>query len=304
MATHPPLVDRIKAIEPTWDGKLSKGEAEKKPRDRKKAPKHAAVSAFSGVGEIGSVNVPAAAVMRQAMKEQGKIRSVAEAKALIYALIAVGESPNATRQGEKDLSKEERGHLDAWYDKCAQMSSAQKIAWMDLAMPVLRQMSLPEYEEFRDRLRGWMERDQRVTLFEWMLHHAIDRHLQGCFVRSDVTPMRWHHVWQVEGAVADLMTCLCSLSNSEDTWKRCVDEYQRRYGRVLPPGQTDFSLLDDALRLLDAASPEVKRQVLELGLWAMRSDGNVNDAEIELLRATADVIGAMLPPQATTADQG
>lgn len=300
LATHPPLVERIKAIEPSWDGDLRKGKSEEKLRSQKNVAPQGAVAAFSGVGEVASVDVPAAAVMRKAMKEQGKIRSVAEAKGLIYALIAVGEEV-PSMQGGEDLSREERAALATWHQRCSQMSSTQKIAWMDLAMPLLRQMAWPEYEEFRDRLRAWMERDQQVTLFEWMLHHVIDRHLHVCFVRGDVTPMRWHDISQVEAAVADLMVCLCSLAEDNQTWTRFSEEYQRRYGRSLPQGTMEFRLLDRALRVLDEASPEVKRQVLDLGMWAMWSDGNANNSEIELLRAAADAIGAMLPPQSEAA---
>jgi Zn-dependent protease with chaperone function len=299
LATHPPLVQRILAIDPNWDGDLRKAEEPSKAPVRPTWENHSrspVVSAFSAVGEMSVIDVPAAAVLRESMQEFGSISSVAEAKGFLLALVSSGERVVAPApDGRLDAS--EQSALDHWHAQCLPMSSAQKIAWMDVALPVMRQMSLAEYREFRETLQVWVARDQKITLFEWMIHHAIERHLHVCFERTDVTPMKWHHMAQVEEALAKLFACLCSLSDDASTWSRFVAEYQQRNGRVLAPVTADFTGLNEALQTLDAASPTLKRQILELGLWVTQSDQVVNDPEIELLRATADAMGAVLPPQ-------
>jgi Zn-dependent protease with chaperone function len=299
LATHPPLDQRIRAIDPQWNGSLS----EAKPND---AVTTTGASAFSGeAGESRAVNVEAAARLREQMRGQGEIASVAEACGLILALVSAGESVD-TERGSKDLEDDVHAAWESWQGRCREMTSDQKIAWMDLAIPVLRQMSYEEYGVFRAQLRTWMERDAQVSLFEWMLHHALQRHLQAAFEPRAATPMRWHHIAQVEEAVADFLACLSSLSEDSQTNRRCREEYAHRVGRPLPEATVNFGGLEATVLLLDAASPEVKRQVLDLGKWVAESDGVRNDAERELLRAMADAIGAPLPPYTagTSAAQG
>jgi uncharacterized tellurite resistance protein B-like protein len=47
---------------------------------------------------------------------------------------------------------------------------------------------------------------------------------------------------------------------------------------------------------MDAATPLVKQQILRMCALVVKADGKVEDAELELLRATAEAIGAPIPP--------
>jgi Zn-dependent protease with chaperone function len=288
MATHPPLVKRIAAIDASWEGGLLDA-------DKPAGQKNLTSSQQSGISSLAPVNLAAAAEMRDQMAAQGSIATVAEAKGLLLALVSASGSDQGAG-GETTWSAEEKMAWEQWHEQCRHMSSAQKIAWMDLALPLLRQMSQQEYRDFRAMLKEWTERDQQITLFEWMLHHAIQRHMMGCYERADETPVRWYLMAQVEDAVAALFACFCSLSADAQTWQRCAAEYQRRIGRSLPQVPADFQNLSQALHMMAQASAEVKQQIIEFGQWLILSDGVQNDPEIELLRATADAIGAVLPP--------
>jgi hypothetical protein len=47
---------------------------------------------------------------------------------------------------------------------------------------------------------------------------------------------------------------------------------------------------------MDASTPLVKQQILRLCALVVMDDGKVDDLEMELLRATAEAIGAPIPP--------
>ena len=51
-----------------------------------------------------------------------------------------------------------------------------------------------------------------------------------------------------------------------------------------------------ALAEMDAATPLVKQQILRLCALVVTDDGRVGERELELLRATAEAIGAPVPP--------
>jgi hypothetical protein len=49
---------------------------------------------------------------------------------------------------------------------------------------------------------------------------------------------------------------------------------------------------------MDASTPLVKQQILRLCSLVVMGDGKVEDMEMELLRATAEAMGAPIPPTA------
>lgn len=290
LATHPPLFRRIHAIDPSWDGDLRKTEAEES-----KTASDPLQRSDSSVAAFAPLPLVAAAAMRQEMNKLGRVSTVAEAKALMFALVAangrvlLGEPATVLRE-------EEKAAFDYWVGATRGMNSAKKIAWMDLAFPILRQMTTEEFQQFSKDLLAWTNQDGEVSVFEWMLHHAIHRHLRSNFERFDVVPVRWHHISQVEEALAQLLACLCEQSMQPQAFSRCADEYLNRFGRSLPHAVADFQRLQLSLWHMEAASAEVKEQILDLCHWTTRMDGMQCNGEVEMLRATADAIGVSLPP--------
>jgi Zn-dependent protease with chaperone function len=289
LATHPPLIQRIHAIDPLWDGDLRKDDADE-----------SLSAGISGdhldptVAAFGSLRLTEAAAMQQEMNAQGRISTVAEAKALMFSLVA-GRERSLLATPATELLEEEKLAYAYWIGVTRGMNSAKKIAWMDQALPVLRQMSTDEFHAFSRDLLIWTNRDGEVSVFEWMLHHAIHRHLRSNFERIDVVPVRWHHISQVEESLAQLLACLCEQSMQALALSRCADEYLIRFGRTLPHAVADFQKLQSALSQMEAASAEVKEQILDLCQWTSRMDGMQCNGEVEMLRAAADAIGVHIP---------
>ena len=65
---------------------------------------------------------------------------------------------------------------------------------------------------------------------------------------------------------------------------------------ALPPRNLDLEALDRALNALDAAVPQLKRQILNACAACIGADGRVTVEEGELLRAIADALGCPVPP--------
>jgi hypothetical protein len=64
----------------------------------------------------------------------------------------------------------------------------------------------------------------------------------------------------------------------------------------LPSLNLDLQALDQALNELDAATPPLKRQILNVCAACIGADGRVTLEEGELLRAIADALGCPIPP--------
>jgi hypothetical protein len=65
---------------------------------------------------------------------------------------------------------------------------------------------------------------------------------------------------------------------------------------LLPRGQCNWNVLDDALARLAVAAPQIKKRVLSAALGCIAADGHVTVAEGELLRAIADALDCPMPP--------
>ena len=59
---------------------------------------------------------------------------------------------------------------------------------VDLATPALRELSPAQYRNFRANVTALVEADEKIELFEWVLHRMILRHLEPQF--EDVKPTR------------------------------------------------------------------------------------------------------------------
>ncbi|MFY7819170.1 MAG: M48 family metallopeptidase [Akkermansiaceae bacterium] len=289
LATHPPLIQRIHAIDPMWDGDLRRSESEESHAAN--VPAH---DSFPDVASFAASNRTEPTQAWREMNLQGNIRTVAEARALMFSLVA-GKGRSFLTVPATDLSEAERAAFDHWLGVTRGMKSAKKIAWMDQALLVLRQMTPDEFHQFSQDIQTWMNQDGEISGFEWMLSHAIHRHLRSNFEQIDAVPVRWHHISQVEESLAQLLACLCDQSMQPQSFSLCQDEYLYRFGRALPRVKADFQNLQSALSNMEAASDEVKEQILDLCHWTSRRDGMQCNGEVEMLRAAADAIGVSIP---------
>jgi hypothetical protein len=201
---------------------------------------------------------------------------------------------------ESTLQGEEIAAVQHWSERCKEMISVEKIAMIDLSIPILRKMNYAEFVHFRDMARRLIASDGQISLFELMMERAIERHLAATFEKRDVSPIRFHRLHEIETELSQLVVCLCPLASCEIdediAFTQASAAYEKQTGRPLVYTEADYGQLDQVFKNLDAASPTLKRDILVICGIAVVTDGVIADAEIELLRAAADAMGTMLPP--------
>jgi Zn-dependent protease with chaperone function len=206
-ATHPPLDERIRQIEPNWDGEfvapLSKQESvseEAKGDDggqKRKAATLAAVAAAT-IGEtaVRSVGQPTAEHLGHARELieglPAGIKDAAHqpftARAVIHFLVLDDDPRVRSRQLKhlKDAADrqvyEETARL---VEQVGELKVEQRLPLVDMVLPALRQLSKEQYLVFRENLDTLIEADGRLSLFEWVLRKIICHHLDAVYgIRS------------------------------------------------------------------------------------------------------------------------
>jgi len=301
LATHPPLTERIRLLDPSVIVSMAEAQRQRHASQSQEASakREWQSSALSDLGAASSINADYGTKMRNSLDKAVAFYNLAQAKGAVLGMLVAQDEQ--LREEEirwllPVLSAEEMEAVALWQAQSPSMASVQKIAVMDLAIPLLRRMDLQEYDRFREHARHLISCDGEVTLFELMMVRAMERHLAGTFERRDLSPIRYHRMEQLENELARLLSCFACFSQSSETWQTGAVAYRQLTGRELPQVENDLTHLDVVLTTMDQASPPLKKQILQWCGESISQDGIIDDREIELLRAAADAIGTLLPP--------
>jgi Zn-dependent protease with chaperone function len=333
MATHPPLEERIRRIDPTFDGEFPDVEpiaAEAAPRaaGRAASPLGAAFPvgimgtgarfpldpalAVATVGAPSQEHVDYAAGLLATLP--GPIAAAARepfaARAVIYALLLDGDE--AVRKVQLDrLERHAEPGTVAEVLRLAPLveglAEEARIPLVDLALPALRNLAPPQYETFRGNIAPLVAADQRVSLFEFALQRMLLRHLDRSFPqrKPPATRFRAQGLGPLLGDAAVVLSALATIGQEDPedvarAYATGVEKLGPPAGMpgLLPRDACSLDVVDRALDRLDMAVPAVKRPVLDACAACISADGQVTIAEAELLRAIADALGCPMPPLA------
>ena len=309
MATHPPLGKRILAIDPQWKGEMLRGMA-----DPVSAAEFTGAMGFSpalrqasaydrldALGESTRLDSKVGAAIREELRA-GKVTSFSkqEAKIILLGLLVAADA-DGKNVGEKilkehDCDEETISQVIRWSTELAIYDATKKLALVDLSLSWLRKMSKPEARAFVAASKALIEADGEISLFEFMLQKVIERHVEIGLGLKPVPPMQYRNIEALEQEVAALIGAFSALTGEAGASAKAAKEYHEHTRRELPAINAGLGVVAQALEKMDAATPLVKQQILRLCGMVATDDGTVNDKELELLRATAEAIGAPIPP--------
>ena len=320
--THPPLAERIRKLEPNWDGEF---------------PTVALPQIADGMstppGPPGLVRAfaddPTEQAVSQALEHIGSPRpeQIAYARSLHTALPnlwihAVHQPPMAQAmvfglllaQDEvlrgtellrlADLTDPETADLTLrFHSEAVDRSSSEKIALVDMALPTLRNLSADEYERFRQVVDSLMQSDRRIDLFEYTLSRMIQRHLARHFEGAGPAPLRFR---SLRSLLPDTRVLIASLarvgSRSEEDAERAFRhgaqtlQLRGEAGPIPATSECSLAAIDQALSRYDAAVPALKRELMLACAATVMADDEVTDHEAELIRAIGDALDCPVPP--------
>ncbi len=320
LATHPPLPERIRRIEPQWDGKFPAP----LPDD--------AVVGISGAGAAGLVGeegplfrptVPVDVVQHAADQvgcpseiHQRYIQELVAAmpqpvvdaahdpygaRAVIYATL-LDKNPqirNVQLQALTTSADEPVFKLTSQLIPHAdELDVRARLPLVDMTLPALRALSMSQYQEFSHCFVRLVQADNRLGLFEWTLHHVMLRHLRPQF--EPVKPPRivFDHLNQVSEPCSMLLSTLARASDGAD--QSAFDSATQQLSDVplqfLPPDKCKLQYLDEALLKLSQVEPMQRQRLVDACAAAICADLEVKVAEAELLRAICDMLDCPMPP--------
>ncbi len=308
MATHPPLEKRILALEPNWKGEMLTGMANPVTREELRGAMGIAGRAGADPGRSSDefakserLDVPIGGEMRESSwAGQENLFSKQQAKALMLGLLL----PVTEADREKAAAilrtggfhEEMIGQIIAQSVETRSYSSAKKLALVDLSLTWLRKMSQAEARDFVRASHDLVAVDGQLDLFEFMLQMVIERHVSIGLGLMPVPAMKYRRLGELEKELGVLLGAFADLAGGGTALSRAAAEYREHTGRDLPHPEGAWDELAQALKEMDRATPLVKQQILRLCDLVATEDGIMEGVELELLRATAEAIGASVAP--------
>lgn len=334
MATHPPLTERIRRIDPNWNGQY--------PHVAQQPPK---TILMRDAGQPGVSPVVAGQVSTSNIPEQPKVEdvllaSVGELAAdqLSYATNLLTSIPAAVMDAAHDpfsaraliycllLDRRPAIELKQWqqlestadarvFAEMCRLNSPEirmprfRLPILELCLPALAQLSDKQYRIFKSNLIHLIKADQAVELFEWAVYRIIIQYIEPdnglVFGRRQIKSLK------SVGKATELLLSAVAAAGA-DSPDKAMESFNRakemlglrRIQFVSQSGhQSDYSLRDlsRALAILNRLRPLVKPKLLKALCQCVTYDGKVKPIEMELLRAISISLDCPMPPVVDTA---
>ncbi len=332
-STHPPLTERIRRLDPTFDGKfpvvepVAVVELEPAPvervRDRiRQRWQHEAVAGldseysvhtqelYESVGNPTEKDLQYARGLKaswpQALIEA--TRDPYSARALIFALLLDADENVRQRQLELLRQHAAAGLAEETERIHALLRLVGRESWLplaQLAVAALGSLSKQEYERFKRNVSRLVLADAKLSLFEYCLSQAVLAPLDLRFGEERFRKTRLLPRYAVPD-VAIVVGTLARLGHRSPS--DAARAYQKAMSttfpaawlaehRELPPKERcTLRGLDRALKRLRYGTTKARELALKAALECVAYDGRITIPEAEAVRAIAAVLRLPLPP--------
>ena len=329
MATHPPLLERIRALEPSFkaealaelqarwqlhppnglDEDVALGLA---PPDAERIPEGAATVRLTPPSVISQVGAPQADDYRRAGQLsdglpdvlQRAARDQADVVPLLYGLLHAPPGPVRDAQQYELRARTDRRCAEQALDhaeRLADLNPALRLPLAALAFPLLRRRPRQELQQFMDTVFALVHADGKVTLFEYCLGRLLQTQVAEALDPASAWVPGNRRLAHATAPATQLLAILAHAghANPADATRAFNAGVARVFPRLnasyAPPADINAAL-DAIWPQLDAIEPMGKELLLEGLVVAISHDGQVTVEEAELLRTVCASLHCPLPP--------
>lgn len=309
LATHPPLDERIKRVNPTYVTRAR----HRKIRDE--APE-AAVSrtqpaAFEQVMGVAAVAAMAGTVTpahldyaRQLYKhipEQVRtlVHQSAGARAWCYGQVMLFNKGHeqAILDDIKQTDRDAALALQRLWPFCQQLDAQLRVPILELALPMLKRLDERTTLVFLDRIDRFIKINQETVLQEWVLYAQLKHHLltpEGRQQKESVSIHACAHALRV------VLSALVYQNRERELaaarYEQVAAPFDWPEKTLLPESEAGFDQVSDGLEQLARVPFFWRRSIIQACVDIIQADGAVHQGEYDLVRTIADCLGCPMPP--------
>jgi uncharacterized tellurite resistance protein B-like protein len=320
MATHPPLEERIRRIEPRWDGEFVETATT--------GSSNSTMAADNAMGfQSPNGNAPAPEAQTYQINIEKNIENIAQptsqhldyahnlieslpsyirdaaaepfsARGLVFGLLLDRHAQMREQQWQILSEFLEPQELDNLYTLALgahALSPHQRLPLLELIIPTLKQLTLPQLNSFLAATRSIINADQKISLMEWSLYRIVlhNTEQETQLVRNHTLPSLAEECCLMLSTLA-----YAGAKNEADAkaaYSQAMEQLQMGLA-ILPKTEIKLANLDKALNQLNQVKPLQKPQLLKAMSKCVLHDGQITVTEAEMFRAIADSLDCPIPP--------
>ena len=293
LATHPPLDDRINAIDQAYIGTQRAKEiigrrVVEKSQSKSMYVSHSRAEVVASVGDFSAQQLAAAGQIYSAIPDMllHALHEPEGAEYVIYALLSADNMPENIQRKVNGCRVLTDG-----------LDRRLRLPIIDIALPQIKQLSSDKRQSFVNTVEAVLKADNRYTLNEFTIFTIIQQSLSDKSGRADV--VRYHSFKSLKGELRLLMSMmvLCSGQSQQrksDMYRRAtrvfINEELPLYEEAVKPSE-----ISDALERIRKSSMPLRKIFIEVCVDIVMDDGIIMPAEAELLRAICESIDCPMP---------
>ena len=326
MATHPPLEERIKRIQPGWNGEFAQATyIRSKTSDDEtgamgfnagasvvnNAAANALIDIDATLNQIAQPTLPQVEYARERLAEiPARLKEAAQipfsARGIIFGLLLDRQSDLRNQQLallNQHLSPEDANDLIPIINDAADIDASLRLPLIELCLSPLKQLSADQQHEFVKCLQLLVNADNKVSLMEWAVYRIV---LHNTIIHNK--PTRDRNLRDLQNECQLLLSLLAYAGATSETKAEVAFAQAQAILnfptlKLLPRTYIKLTDADAALERLNLTKPLQKPQLLKALSQCILQDGKVTVPEAELFRAIADSLDCPIPPLITGTNQ-
>jgi Zn-dependent protease with chaperone function len=328
-ATHPPLDQRIKALEPNFDESEIERLAKTMPHLSQTGtevfgqnlttagitPQDISVTPAALTETVGlptEEHIKLASALRQSIPENLYRAAHSSTDALPLVLALLLDADEAVRRTQLDIVAQQLGGTTVMAAETLQLevqklNAAFRLPLLQIAFPLIKNRPMEQLERITDLMQQLIEVDGVVDAFEFALSRVLKTHLNdAAHPQRRQAHLRLTQLPEAIGALFSIMAKQ-GHSNPRESYQKGMESlarYEPRIKMLIDTKQwPDYEPLGDwipateaALRQLDRLHMTDKQVLVSALVLTISHDGKVSPDEAELLRAICATLHCPLPP--------
>jgi Zn-dependent protease with chaperone function len=322
LATHPPLFNRISAIEPgftraEYDALQSTTLPDALPEEE--FSHNNPVQAFAALPETHRISVnelldtvgqpdeahyAAARYFASHIPESisAALASSYQVVLLLPALMLHSDAGRRARQLaylQQQVGRSRCDQIELLHNALQTIEGEPRLAFMNLALPLIKQQPRNRLQYLDRLLEQLAMQDNELELFEFMLLRVFRSYIRHTFNPGKARNWKPLRDSAMQAAAAELLAAFCETGHNDPAAAtRALRRGIARLGAEPPAVRTGSwaDATDAALLQLEDCLPRDRETVVAALMDAALDDGRISQPESELLRAICAILECPLPP--------
>lgn len=310
LATHPPLEKRIKRIEPEWRGsfikpdvsKLAKILSESATVEENQALKARKIAALMAAGIAVDTQKATPHIKLVTLLNTNVIdeqQAIAKLEAITqepmdacYLMLALLTDIDPAIRAKQFKSVNKIDLVRDYYQTLLLVTKKKHLEYIERAIPALKKLSVDQYALFKQVLIQFVNANNQISLYEWLIYQLIIHQLEGQFDINAITrKYSYHKITQLQREAELMLSAVAYLAGNEvkarQSFNLGADIMGFNTDTIQLQPLPNANQLDVSLQRLQHAAEPVRRKFMQGILHAIQQDQQITSDEAMFFRILA-----------------